>query len=321
MRKRLLWPCLLLTAAALALYPILSHFYFEQQKALPPGISRRETRLLRIWLLGDLQGAEGFLKKQAAAFEKQRPDCRIYLRSAQPSELQAPQTHLPDGVVFAPGCLANPEALLTPLAGDWPIPDRLLLCGKWQAKQYALPLLLGGYALARQTQGEGFEAAPGVPLLLAAPEKASSDAPTQSKVYENFAAGRVERAILTLRQVRSLNAREYPFTAQALAWGFTDLGLAGGVMGPKGLDALAFIQFLLSDESQQGLAAYGLFSVNPALTLYDESTPLMAQAESVFQSHSALPSFFAFDQEKARALSLGLHEQGMGPDAAFERLQ
>ena len=61
MRKRLLWPCLLLTAAALALYPILSHFYFEQQKALPPGISRRETRLLRIWLLGDLQGAETYL--------------------------------------------------------------------------------------------------------------------------------------------------------------------------------------------------------------------------------------------------------------------
>ena len=317
MRRKLLLPCLALTAAIIALYPLLSHFYFSQQAALPPGIRPRETKLLRIWLLGDMLGAESYLKQQAAAYEKAHPGRRLYLRSARLSELEDPAALLPDGVIFSPGALPQPEKVLKPLAGSWSVPDRLLMAGKWRTEQYALPFLLAGYALAEQAAGEGYEAAAGVPALLALPEKAASAELSQSKVYENFAAGRSRRAVLTLKQVRTLNARDYAFTARALPYGFTDLCLAAGAAGENAEEMLAFLQFLLTAPAQEALRDYGFFTVLPTLTLYDNTMPLMAQAEAVFQKAAALPSLFAFDPARARAMSLTETD----PEAAFERLQ
>lgn len=321
MRQRLLWPCLFLTLAAVAVLPILSRFYYSQQSALPPGIQPRETTLMRIWLVGDMMGADSFLKKQAAAYEKRHPARRLYLRTARPQELADPDALLPDGIIFAPGTLSQPENLLKPLTGAWPVPDRLLMAGKWQGETYALPLLLGGYALGENPKGEGFEAAAGIPLMLASDQPVTETSLPQQKVYENFAAGRSRQAVLTLRQVRSLIAKDHAFRGTALPYGFTDLCLAGGVMGENAAGALAFFQYLLTPEAQQALREYGLFSVDASLTLYDESTPLMAQAEAIFQRESALPSLFAFDPDTARALSLSVHHQRENPKAAFERLQ
>ncbi|MBQ8536812.1 MAG: hypothetical protein IJ461_05340, partial [Clostridia bacterium] len=232
MRKWLLVPCLILTAAAIGLYPLLSHFYFTQQAAPPPGIRPKENRLVRIWLIGDCVGADGYLKKQAAAYEKAHTGVRLYLRAAQASELADPQAVLPDGVIFAPGAIPEPERLLTPLAGAWPMADSLLMAGKWQGEQYALPLLLGGYALAASDQGESsLQCAPGIPLLLAGALGLPADGlpatfaqVSQPQVYQDFTARRCRQAVLTLRQIRSFQAlvekgKGFAYTALAFPTG------------------------------------------------------------------------------------------------------
>ena len=330
MRKGLMLPCLILTAAALGLYPLLSHFYFTQQAAPPPGIHPRESRLVRIWLVGDMMGADAYLKKQAAAFEKAHQGVRLYLRTARAQELADPEAVLPDGVIFSPGIFPQPEKLLTPLVGSWPIPDRLLMAGKWQGQQYALPLLLGGYVLAEAAEGDApFQCAPGVPALLAgAGGVASADArqSSQAQVYSDFTARRCRRALLTLKQLRAFEAlcakgKGFAYTAAPMTICCTDLCLAGAVLGDKATEALAFMQFLLAAPAQQALADYGFFPVDPTLALYDAQTPLLAQTQALFAREAALPSLFAYDAARAQALGHSVFFQGANPQRAFEQLQ
>lgn len=362
MKKRwLILPCLLLTALALGLYPLLSRSFFDQQQAPPPGVHARENRLLRIWLVGDVTGADGYLRQQAAAFEKAHGDIRVYLRTALADELAAPEAVLPDGVIFGPGAIPAPESLLVPLTGDWAISQALLRSGAWQGQQYALPLLLGGYALVTdqpafdapslmnsatpaRTQGKrrisatySLQCAPGAPLLLAAtlmPQPvAQAGLPedfaqlSQGRVYQDFTSRRCHGAVLTLRQLRAFQAlasagKGFSFSVRAFPSGFTDLCLAGGVVsGGSRQDALAFLQYLLAPSAQQALGDYGLFSVDGSLSLYTAETPLLDQAELMFSQGAALPNLFAFDPAQMDALGRSAFYQGTDLQAILSQIQ
>lgn len=138
---------LAVTALLAVIFPWTAERFTRRQEAPPPGVSVPKAQVLTVWLLGDGMNGMGYLKNQAAAFEKENPGMRVYLRMAAAQELTAPDAVPPDVVVFRPGDLPSPEGLLCPL----PEPDLMdgaLRAGKWREQLYAVPIALSGYVLA-----------------------------------------------------------------------------------------------------------------------------------------------------------------------------
>jgi hypothetical protein len=102
----------------------------NREDALPPGISAPATRLLRVWLIEENLSASSWLKRQAARFEDAYGGVSVYLRTARPQELLQPDSVLPDLVIFGPGAVKNPESLLLPLTGEFPLADGTLRAGR-----------------------------------------------------------------------------------------------------------------------------------------------------------------------------------------------
>ena len=152
--------------------------------ALPPGISAPQMRLLRVWLIEDSLSASSWIKRQAARMEDAQKGISVYLRTARPQELLQPDSVLPDLILFMPGAVKDPESLLLPLTGEFPLADGAMRAGRWKGMQYAVPVCMDGYVLAYDPALTGAAAATpaptpllgigAAPSLTPAPEKETS---------------------------------------------------------------------------------------------------------------------------------------------------
>lgn len=162
-RRTGLLTALLLTAALLLCMPglwrsVVSGGGGRVDERLRPA----RQRTLTVWLLpGDL-GDREVIARACAAFEKQRPGARVFLRVVSADEFGAEDAVPPDVALFETGALQRPEALFLPLA------DEAEPSGQSGAVCYALPLWMHVNVLSLPLGWFGQEAErPGAPSLLA----------------------------------------------------------------------------------------------------------------------------------------------------------
>lgn len=167
----------------------------------PPGLSAEDRVLLRIWAMNAPGGGHAWLKQQLRAFEKQYPGISTWLRMVSAEELTAPETVLPDVVLYMPGDITAPDAFFLPLAGDAAargsslLREELLRCGRWQNQQYGLPLCWGAWVLAIDSALEpGSAVTPAPTTLLGKPAATHSDS-TPAPGYPLAAAVQAECAL------------------------------------------------------------------------------------------------------------------------------
>lgn len=119
-----------------------------------PNIAPKAQRqVLRIWVSEEWTGSTAWLEKQGAEFERAHPGISLRIRRAQASELRMPDAVLPDMLLFAPGTLDAPDALLYPVYGDTPVRLELCSAARWQGTQWGVPVAMGGYAMLVNTEG------------------------------------------------------------------------------------------------------------------------------------------------------------------------
>ncbi len=119
----------------------------DNSQELPPGVDIPKRQLLRVWLIGDMMEASGWLRKEATRFEKEQKGVSVYLRTAQMEEIMAKDAVLPDMIVFSPGMISDPERIFAPIQADLPLEEGALRAGRYRLTQLAVPLCLTGYAL------------------------------------------------------------------------------------------------------------------------------------------------------------------------------
>lgn len=119
-----------------------------------PDIAQKAQRqVLRIWVCEEWTGSTTWLEKQGAEFERMNPGITLRIRRAQASELLTPDVVLPDMLLFAPGTLDAPDALLYPVYGDTPVRPEISSAVQWRGTQWGVPVAMGGYAVLVNTEG------------------------------------------------------------------------------------------------------------------------------------------------------------------------
>lgn len=243
---------------------------------LLPRAQPRETErekgvfILRVWVAPGAEGANAWLRRQAAAYEKQGGG-RVYLRSAASQELQAVDAG--DTSAVAPDLIISPEgslplaylgyALILPQTGlpaQTPAPTSML---------FSPPSPVPGPAATPAPPPALSSLAP-----IAAPEALSARVEGAAAFIDPagaLAKGLVSAALLT------------PAQAGALPFGYRAFGLESAFL-PIGARALTppgegFAAFLQSDEAQLALRDAGLFSIRRTLRLYGPQDPLRALME------------------------------------------
>ena len=160
-----------------------------------PGLTPTERTLLRIWAVDSPGGGLAWLKGQLRAFEKQHPGISTYLRSVSADELTNPDALLPDVVLYMPSSLTEPQEVFLPLRGDGTsaIREELLRCGRWQTRQYGLPLCYGAWVLCIDSALEpGSALTPAPTTLLGRPAATPSTSATAEPGYPLEAASQTE---------------------------------------------------------------------------------------------------------------------------------
>lgn len=191
-RRVICLAALVLTALTLWLLPRVH----TQSPAALSGKGNERT-LLRVWSVSSVGGGESWLKARLRAFEKANPGVMTYLRTVTPEALYEENAVLPDVVLYTPGALTEPEALLLPIGNVSGIREPLLRCGRWKGEQYGLPLCYGAYVLAIDSAIEPHEAATPAPTtLLGRPAATSPVLDTTPAPYPLEAALKAETPLL-----------------------------------------------------------------------------------------------------------------------------
>lgn len=137
-RRAALLTSLLLTAALLAVLPGLLDSLGARVRAddrlRPPS-----TRALTLWLLSGEPDDRKPLNALLAAFEREHPGVRVYLRKADVDELAQPGAVPPDVALYGTGDVVDPESLFLPLAHR-SLPDAGQSAGYCGGAYYAAPL-------------------------------------------------------------------------------------------------------------------------------------------------------------------------------------
>lgn len=163
-----------------------------------PGLDAKERVLLRIWAVDSPGGGQSWLKEQLKVFGRRYPQVSTYLRLVSAEELTAPEAVLPDIVLYMPGSLTAPQTLFLPLSGDMAsretsaIREELLRCGRWQTRQYGLPLCYGAWVLAIDSALEPGSALTPAPTTLLGRPSATDAAATPEPAYPMAAALQAE---------------------------------------------------------------------------------------------------------------------------------
>ena len=146
--KKLVW-----IAVALAALLVWQRDALLRTGPKPEIAPRPERLVLRVWICENWIGSTAWLEKQCALFQRAHPGVNLRLRRAQTSELIEEGAVLPDLLLFAPGVLADPEALLFPIHGELPVRDELAAAGRWRGRQWGVPVAMGGYGLLINNEG------------------------------------------------------------------------------------------------------------------------------------------------------------------------
>ena len=112
------------------------------------------TGVLRLWTCEGWQAGKGnlqaWLNEGIAAFEKAHPGAYIQATAVSEETMRAFEVSAanpPDMILFAPGMLEAPYSLME-LEGDFPVRSTLREAGMWGDGLYAVPVAMGGYAMA-----------------------------------------------------------------------------------------------------------------------------------------------------------------------------
>ena len=139
MRRGAVLSALLLTALLLYLWPgLLKGLWTEEDNRMADELRPAQRRDLTLWWIPGETGDQRCISRLCTRLEKETPGLRVFLRRADAAELTAPDTLLPDAVLFGTGDVVNPEQLFLPLtlSGD----DGNLSSGRSGGETYALPL-------------------------------------------------------------------------------------------------------------------------------------------------------------------------------------
>ena len=190
---RRLFPC----AAALALTAVLADLLFFTPEPAPYALDSGEARqLLRIWCVSSVGGGESWLKEQLRLFERQNPSVMTYLRTVTPDQLTEENAVLPDVVLYTPGTVTAPQELFTPISGAEDLREALMRCGRWQGRQYGLPLCWGAYVLCIDSALEPEAAATPAPTTLLGRPAATPEASATARPYPYEAVLSAETPLL-----------------------------------------------------------------------------------------------------------------------------
>jgi len=236
--------------------------------------------VLRVWLCEDWTGmGMRWLTGRAAAFEKANPGVRVVLRRAQRGDWQVKDCVPPDVLLFDTQTMGDPTGVLTPLSGAYDLRPAVRAAGTWRGVPYAVALCYGApVRILNEEKPQGAE------IVM------SSEAE-----YQEFVQQKAGTLIATVREVRRLLALEaagkgFPFRAEP--YGDTaELLLMAGRFAAEGERARlseAFIQFLLSQESQNALPEMGLLPASACARLPEEEK---------------YPLLFAMEKETVRAVN------------------
>jgi len=290
---------------------------------------RPERRVLRVWVCESWIGSAAWLEKQCAIFERTNPGVNLRVRRAQPSELTEEGAVLPDLLLFAPGILADPTALLSPLYGELPVRAELAAAGCWQERQWGVPVAMGGYALLvnpegypdpeqpaldRQHMAAAAQPAHGKQPARYALQCAGGDAlayPAALLAQGGALRGGWPQGIAALRGGGALPddfALCTPDKAYADFTGRRTMALLGTQRDIRRFSALVEagkgFDFRVVP-AQQALVAHGLFPVRSDVPGYDaEATPwLHAMAQSLAAEDIWVPNAFAWTGQRSEFLA------------------
>lgn len=237
-----------------------------------PSSKKNPLRITRVWTVETDPAVSAWLKKRAAAFEKETGS-RIYLRTATQEEMNA--------------ALIGEEHAIAP--------DLMISCTQGE------PLAYLGYALIlRDEKASVITPAPTSALFYrptATPGPSPTPAPSpdisalggvlvpshlpiqipgaikSQNAASDFAAQKAPAALLTAGQASALS---FGYQAYALSAGEGVLTIAGEWLTSHGE---AFADYLKAEPSQLALKNHGLYSVLPTLSLYGDEDPLRALIE------------------------------------------
>ncbi len=184
---------LLITAMTLLLFP---HVLSAPTQRQLPGKTGGNRTLLRIWITSAVGGGESWLRQQVKRFERANPGVQTYIRTVSPDECLRDDAVLPDLVLYLPGDFTAPEAVFAPLSGVTGTQEALLRAGRWQGRQYGLPLCYAAYALAIDGALEpGSAATPAPTTLLGTPDATDPPGHEQPRGYPLEAASAANIAL------------------------------------------------------------------------------------------------------------------------------
>lgn len=311
---------LLVTAALMICWPGL------MGSLAPPDDNRMAQRLrparlrtLTVWQVsGQVEDAK-CLSALCAAFEKQNPGVRIFLRTAWPGEWEQPDTVLPDVLLFGTGEVQQPQKLLIPLA---PEEEQTFACAGSGGSVYALPLWISPEVLAfprewgmetpdweRLLGPEGLQLPEGVALqqlLLSCPARLRPALRALKKDIDRTPKARV----MTLSAYR----RTEELSALALSPA-ASTRVRFAALCRDGALARDFLSFLWQ---QRGQAVQ--HSLLP-MAMAAEGDGLMEALSALYHQHPTLPNAFAHTMEELRSLCLDGFRRGADPAETLLRLR
>ncbi len=251
-----------LTGALICLFPLLR----PAQEMRDRGVA-----ILRVWVGPGGEAASPWLRRMAAAYEKQG-GMRVYLRSATAGELQALADG--DGAAVAPDLIVSPEgdALLARVG------FALILPQTDAPAQTPAPT---SALFAPPSPSPGPAATPEPPPSLAALGAIAAPEALSARMEGTFADGDPAGALIAGRAAAALLT---PAQAGALPFGYRAYGLenawlpiAARALSAAGGDLSAFLQ---TNTAQQALRDAGLFAAASGLRLYGPQDPLRATIEA-----------------------------------------
>ena len=144
-RRASLLLSLLMTAALIYLLPgIMSGLGSGDGNRMDERLRPARMRTLTVWLMPGGVNDRKLLNQACAAFEKQQPGVRVFLRTVTAEEWTAADAVIPDVALLATGSLNIPERVLVPLAGI----EEAGASGRSGGVTYALPLWLEANVLS-----------------------------------------------------------------------------------------------------------------------------------------------------------------------------
>lgn len=167
-RRASLLLSLLMTAALIYLLPgLLGGLGGGDGNRMDERLRPARMRTLTVWLMPGGVSDRKLLNEACAAFEKESPGVRVFLRTVTAEEWTAPDAVLPDVALLATGSLNIPEKVLLPLAGG----EDTGASGRSGGVAYALPLWLEANVLSFPTEWvePAATAQPAPSALLASP--------------------------------------------------------------------------------------------------------------------------------------------------------